>query len=285
MRRAKFIMKATTFFAAVALCSSAIVAREKVKTEKEPSDDKNRASMFSLPSSLSPAIRRISDSVYDVIGLAAFGLEREVFFNAYKGLEFLKSKHRLRKTRLLTICDYSQSINNKRLYVIDVVSSRLLFQTYVSHGKNSGDEYANSFSNQENSNKSSLGFMVTGTTYTGIAGYSLKLEGVERGINHNVAMRSIVMHGSKFVNEHTMLERGSMGKSYGCPAIPMALHKKIIDAIKGGSCLYVYHSDEQYARKSAILNASFDVGPAIPLPDLSKPQGWEMVGDVLAVVR
>ena len=128
-------------------------------------DDKNRPSLFTN-SSNAPVIKKLADSLYDLISLAEFGLEREVFFKAYKGFQYLQNKGALKKTNLLTICDYSQSSNNKRLYVIDLLNSRLLFNTYVSHGRNSGGEFATTFSNYDNSNKSSLGFMVTESTYT-----------------------------------------------------------------------------------------------------------------------
>ncbi len=254
------------------------------KEGKWTSDDKNRPSMFNN-SANAPVIKRIADSIYTLISLGDYGLERDVFFNAYKGFQYLKSKGQLRKTDLLTICDYSQSINNKRLYVIDLENSRLLYNTYVSHGKNSGDEFATSFSNLDNSNKSSLGFLVTGTTYSGIAGYSLKLAGMERGINNNVAARSIVLHGSKFVNEHTMNEKGRMGKSYGCPAVPQEISKKIINTIKGGSCLFIYHPDEHYAHTSAILNAQFDLSPAVQPTEQIAKQGWQAVADIIAQVK
>jgi hypothetical protein len=160
------------------------------------------------------------------------------------------------------VIDYSQSSNNKRLYVIDLLSSRLLFNTFVSHGKNSGDEFATSFSNYTNSNKSSLGFMITGNPYSGVAGLSLSLNGMEPGINDKVRSRSIVLHGSRFVNESVMSIRGVIGKSYGCPAVPFGMHTRIIDAIKGGSCLFVNHPDKWYATTSTILNARFDMSPA-----------------------
>lgn len=229
------------------------------------SDDKHAPSMFSN-SSNSPVIRKISDSIYTLISLGDYGLEKDIFFNAYKGFQYLKSKGKLRKTNLLTICDYSQSSNNKRLYVIDVVNSRLLYNTYVSHGKNSGDEYATSFSNYENSNKSSLGFMVTEGTYNGKGGLSLILNGLERGFNDLAASRSIVLHGSHFVNEQIINQRGMIGKSLGCPAVPLGIHKKIIDAIKGGSCFFAYYPDDYYSFTSSILNTSFDLTPQIPIP-------------------
>ncbi len=225
--------------------------------------DKNFPSLLSNSSS-APVIKRLSDSIYDLISLGEYGLEKDVFFNAYKGFQFLQSKGLLKKTNLLTICDYSQSSRNKRLYVIDVVNSRLLFNTYVSHGRNSGEEFATSFSNLFNSNKSSLGFLVTGRPYKGKAGYSLQLNGMEPGINDRVKMRSIVLHGSKFVSASVSGARGAISRSYGCPAVPYGIHLRIIDAIKGGSCVFVSYPDDWYTHISAVLNAGFDLDPSYP---------------------
>lgn len=223
--------------------------------------DKNFPSLLSTPSD-APVLKRTADSLYDNYGLGAYGLQRDVFFYAYKGHQFLKIKSQLKKTNLLTIADYSQSSNNKRLYVIDLESGRMLFNTYVSHGKNSGDEFATSFSNLTSSNKSSLGFMVTAETYTGKAGLSMRFYGMEKGINDNVRTRDIVLHGSRYVNESIINNRGLIGNSLGCPAVPFGLHNRIINTIKDGSCFYVHHTDTHYTSSSAIIKAKFDLDPA-----------------------
>jgi hypothetical protein len=232
--------------------------------KKHPSGgDKNFPSLLSN-SAGSSVVRKEADSIYDLISLGEYGLEKDVFFNAYKGFEYLQNKGLLKKTNLLTICDYSQSSRNKRLYVIDLINSRLLFNTYVSHGRNSGDEYATSFSNYNNSNKSSLGFLVTGQPYKGKAGFSLQLNGMEPGINDKVKIRSIVLHGSRFVGESVLGARGAIGRSLGCPAVPFGVHFRIIDAIKGGSCVFVSYPDSWYTHTSAILNAGFSPNPSSP---------------------
>ncbi|MGI8633812.1 MAG: murein L,D-transpeptidase catalytic domain family protein [Segetibacter sp.] len=225
-------------------------------------DEKNFPSLLSN-SANSPFLKKSADSIYDLIGLAAYGLERDVFFSAYKGYEYLENKGLVRKKNILTICDYSQSSNNKRLYVINLAEGRLLFNTFVSHGKNSGNEFATSFSNHNNSNKSSVGFLVTGSTYRGKAGYCMRFNGMEAGINDRVKSRGIVLHGSRFVNENILTERGTIGKSLGCPAVPYELHTKIIDAIKEGSCFFVNSPDQWYTHNSTILNSRFDIVPLI----------------------
>lgn len=268
----------STFSERVFLFALLIISFQSFAGEgkKGPGGDKNFPTLLSN-SSGAPVIKKEADSIYDLISLGEYGLEKDVFFNAYKGFLFLESKGELKNTNLLTICDYSQSSRNKRLYVVDLVNSRLLFNTYVSHGRNSGEEYATSFSNFNNSNKSSLGFLVTGRTYKGKAGYSLELNGMEPGINDKVKMRSIVLHGSRFVGESILGARGAIGRSLGCPAVPYGLHFRIIDAIKGGSCVFASYPDLMYVHTSQILNAGFDLikTPSdvsdVPSPDDSAP--------------
>ncbi len=201
---------------------------------------------------------RAADSIYRKALLYTYGLDRMVFFDAYKGYQYLLAAGKLGNPDILSIADYSQSAKKKRLYVIDMKEGRVLFNTFVSHGKNSGSEYASDFSNSQHSNKSSIGFLVTAETYVGTAGYSLRLDGVEEGINNQVRVRNIVMHGSRFVNYERIYERGTIGNSLGCPAIPMSDHKQVIDKIKGGSCLFLYSDEAHYKRSSAILNSKFD---------------------------
>jgi hypothetical protein len=197
------------------------------------------------------------DSLYSNMNLSESGLSRDVFFAACKGYEYLMSQNVLFKQGLITICDFSQSSSKKRLYVLDLNTGKVLFNTYVSHGHNSGDAYATSFSNSEDSHKSSLGFMRTAETYIGDNGYSMRLDGLENGFNDNVRNRAIVMHGSNYVNGERASEGTMMGRSYGCPAVPAAEVKKIINTIKGGSCFFNYYPDRYYTQASKILNADF----------------------------
>ncbi len=204
------------------------------------------------------------DSLYGKMRLDSFGLKPEVFFEACKGYEYLLSQNKLQRPDVLTICDYSQRSNSKRLYVLDMVNGEILFNTYVSHGAKSGTDSASSFSNRNNSHKSSLGFMITGETYKGKAGYSMHFDGMEKGINDHVRMRNIVLHGSYYVNEYRADAGTMMGRSYGCPAVPYGEHEEIIDRITGGSCFFAYSSDYTYTKGSKILNAHFD-WPAVLL--------------------
>jgi hypothetical protein len=254
-------------------------------------DDKKFPSLLS--NGESAAANKLVDSLYKKIHLDSFGLERNVFFYAYKGYEYLLSRNMLQKKNLLTICDYSQPSSSKRLYVIDLAKGELLYNTYVSHGRNSGDDVASSFSNLNKSHKSSLGFMITAETYRGKAGYSMRFDGVEPGINDNVRMRDIVMHGSRYVSGKRADMGQMMGRSFGCPAVPYKEHKAIIDEIKNGSCFFAYHTDQWYNHSSAILNAHFNwpaLTPAgvIDIASLQSPQQGAMAqppGEMMAAAK
>jgi hypothetical protein len=137
--------------------------------------------------------------------------------------------------------------------VIDLQNLKLLFNTYVAHGRNSGKEFANKFSNNPESNMSSLGFYITKQSYNGEHGLSLRLEGEEKGINDNAASRAIVIHCADYVSEATIKALGYIGRSLGCPALPKKYTKPIIETIKDGSCLFVYSPSKKYLSNSEIL--------------------------------
>jgi hypothetical protein len=194
-------------------------------------------------------------SLYEQIELKQFGLTKKAFEYAYKGYVYLLQHHLLRRKDVLSICDFSQSSRNKRMYVIDLDQKAVLLNTYVAHGRNSGTEYAHSFSNNPRSLKSSLGFYVTEETYYGDHGLALKIHGLERGFNDKANRRNIVIHGSHYVGEDYLQENPFNGRSFGCPAIPFAETEQLIDSIKDGSCLFIYHPTKKYIVKSKILNS------------------------------
>ncbi|WBL26541.1 murein L,D-transpeptidase catalytic domain family protein [Zunongwangia sp. HGR-M22] len=178
----------------------------------------------------------------------------EAFQNAMKGYYKLEDEGRV-KNKLLTIIDFDLSSKKKRFWVLDMENQDVLFNTYTSHGKNSGWEFAKSFSNAVNSHKSSLGFYVTGETYYGKNGLSLFIDGMEKGFNSNARKRYVVIHGSDYVNESFVTSRGRAGRSYGCPAVPRIISKKIINTIKGNSVVYINKSYEEYLESSSYLNS------------------------------
>lgn len=180
-------------------------------------------------------------------------MSREAYSYALQGLEHLEGEGVVSNDSVLTVIDFSLPSYKKRLFVIDLNSGELLFNTYVSHGRNSGTDMAKRFSNKYNSYQSSPGFYVTGDTYIGEHGYSLRLNGQEKGINDNALVRKIVMHPAAYVSNYSIKAKGYLGRSLGCPAIPAAVHKPLINTIKQGSCLFIYSPDSNYITRSPLI--------------------------------
>jgi hypothetical protein len=195
-----------------------------------------------------------ADIIYTTTNLQQYGLSKEAFDHAWKGYQYLLSNNRITRGTYLTICDFSQSSRQKRLYIIDIVNHLLVTHTYVAHGKNSGGEFATRFSNTHESLQSSLGFYVTAGTYTGKHGLSLRVHGVDPGYNDNAMQRTIVIHGAAYVDPARAKAGMFMGRSWGCPAVPQKESAGIIHTIKNGSCLFIYHPSRNYLLNSKILN-------------------------------
>jgi hypothetical protein len=200
-----------------------------------------------------PARVTNSSEIYSNCRLKEYGLDQKVFDYAWKGYQRLQDR-KLVTGHYLVICDMSQSSLNKRLYLIDIGNQQMLLNTYVAHGKNSGLAYASHFSNNPSSLQSSLGFYATGSTYIGEHGLSLRLLGLEKGYNDKAYERSIVIHGASYVNEARAHAGGYMGRSFGCPAVPEKESKQIIELIRNGNCLFIYHPSGNYILGSKLLN-------------------------------
>ncbi len=192
--------------------------------------------------------------IYDSLHLEKRGLKKATFNYAYTGYKKLEEEGKLNKEGLITICDFSQSSKRKRLYLINLNECKLLLNTYVAHGRNSGGEYARKFSNKPESLQSSLGFYRTKTTYWGGHGLALTLSGLEPGFNDKAERRKIVLHGSQYIGDNYRRWGKFMGRSFGCPAVPMKQSKTLINTIKDGSCLFIYHPSKTYLKGSKILN-------------------------------
>lgn len=199
------------------------------------------------------ASKSMLSSLYESLDLSGFGLSKEAFDYAVKGYQKLVDNGEVEKNKYLTVIDFSQSSRKKRFYLIDVENQELVVNTFVSHGKNSGVDMAKSFSDRINSNQSSLGFYVTKGTYTGKHGLSLRLSGKERGFNANAEPRAIVVHGADYVNAGRV-NSGFMGRSQGCPALPMKDYAKVINLIKDGSVMFIYHPSQNYIQQSQLIN-------------------------------
>ena len=180
-------------------------------------------------------------STYNQLNANSFELPKfECFTTALDGFYALKQKGIIQKN-ILTLIDFSLSSNVKRMWVIDLEKNIVLFQTLVAHGRNTGEEYAKEFSNQAESFKSSIGFYATGEIYKGKHGLSLKLDGLEKGLNDNARKRAVVIHGADYVSESFIKQNKRLGRSQGCPAVPVEMNQKIINVIKDKSCLFLYH--------------------------------------------
>jgi hypothetical protein len=181
-------------------------------------------------------------------------VDQKIFELSMIGYYNLKKRNLLQKDSPITIIDYRKPSTVERLYVIDLESKSLLYSSLVAHGENTGDECARFFSNEPGSSKSSMGFYVTEKTYSGKHGYSLKLKGVDPPFNTNAKRRYIVIHGADYVSREYIEQHGTLGTSRGCPALPKKLSKGIIDAVRDGSCLFIYFDDKSYLEKSQHVN-------------------------------
>lgn len=193
------------------------------------------------------------DSLFKSLNLGKLGLGRRAFDYSIIGYNILKSKNKLPNKNILSIADMSTLSGKKRFFVIDIQNKKLLFVTYVAHGKNSGLDKTLHFSNEMESNKSSVGFYITSLTYSGKHGFSMRLLGQEIGYNNNARERDIVVHSADYVSEAVVKSQGYVGRSLGCPALSTAVYKPIIDKIKNGTCLFIYGNDTKYIVNSKLL--------------------------------
>ncbi|MDI9320807.1 MAG: murein L,D-transpeptidase catalytic domain family protein [Phycisphaerales bacterium] len=195
-------------------------------------------------------------SVYEKINFCRSGkLNPIVFEYAYKGYLNLKAAGKLTNDKdLLSVCDYSLSANVYRFWIIDLSKNKVLFNTYVAHGQGTGEEFARSFSNIQDSHQSSLGFYVTSSTYIGDHGLSLYLHGMDQQYNSAAYERDIVVHGADYVSHQFIQENQRLGRSWGCPAVPDSLASEIIQMIKDGTCLFIYYPHKKYLASSYWLN-------------------------------
>ncbi len=189
-------------------------------------------------------------SSYEALGAEQEGLKFETFAKAMTGYLNLREAGQLADDKqLLTVVDFDLPSTEKRLWVFDLATNEIKFHTLVAHGHNSGENEATNFSNTDESNMSSLGFYATSKEYQGKHGRSLRLEGLDEGFNTNAAARSVVMHGADYVSEAFIKQNGRLGRSLGCPALPMDLKDEIIEAVNGGTCLFINKSNAGYDSK------------------------------------
>lgn len=193
-------------------------------------------------------------SLYHSIGLAKSGMNYDVFRYGMIGYYSLKQQGRLSDRNIVSFIDFSKPSTEKRFYTVDLSRKSLKFHSLVSHGKNTGQNIATSFSNVPHSNQSSLGFYLTGETYVGSKGYSMRLDGIDGSYNDKMRDRAVVMHNAAYVSDHWIRKYGRLGRSQGCPALPKEISRTVIDTIKDRTLIFAYFNDEEYLTKSKHLD-------------------------------
>lgn len=249
----KHLLLALTFVTALIAVVPVLRAGSK-NPSTTPTSFKSAETAVAADNTMANTAKAASAVLYDSLKLNELGLSLDVLEYAYKGYEYLLNKGAVRNSDIITVVDFSQSSFKKRMYIIDVKNYKVLVNTYVAHGKNTGLQYAKEFSNRPESLQSSLGFYVTKATYTGKHGLSLRLDGKEPGFNNNAENRAIVVHGAEYIGAHR-LNAPYMGRSFGCPAVPQAQASKVINTIKDGTVLFIYHPSANYLNGSKILNS------------------------------
>ena len=208
-------------------------------------------------------------SVYDSLNIKG-KIDYSIFQKAYLGYVQIPNKN----PGVLVIIDYTKPSNEERFYVLDLNKKKLVYSTRVAHSKNSGLEIPLEFSDDPNSYQSSLGFFLTLGEYNGAYGYSLRLKGLEENINANAESRAIVIHGGNIVDDEYIKKFGFAGRSLGCPVLPSALTKEIVNYIKHGRVLFIYGNDEEYIEESYYLRKLAPVFEGKPqnIVELEKPR-------------
>jgi hypothetical protein len=196
------------------------------------------------------------DSLVKSLLRQAPGLRSDVLKLALRAAQTASEKGLVKRRDLLTVIDYSLPSTQPRLFVFDLVARKLLFRELVAHGKNSGDNVPSFFSNASGSLASCLGLFVTDDPYFGGNGYSLRLRGLEEGINDMAWNRAIVMHGASYVSQAAIKILGRLGRSWGCPAVRPEIAHKIIDTLRGGSAVFAYYPEKAWLASSAFVRGA-----------------------------
>lgn len=199
---------------------------------------------------------RADEALVSTLLRQAPGLRPAVLRLALEATDSASNRGLVKRREILTVIDYSLPSSEPRLFVFDLADRKLLFRELVAHGKNSGGDVANFFSNSSGSLASSLGLFVTEDTYNGNNGYSLRLRGLEEGVNDMASDRLIVMHGAYYVSREAIRALGRLGRSWGCPAVRSEIAQKLINTIRGGSAIFAYYPEKSWLSGSSFLRPS-----------------------------
>ncbi|GGH06604.1 murein L,D-transpeptidase catalytic domain family protein [Mucilaginibacter phyllosphaerae] len=202
-------------------------------------------------------------NIYTAANLQQTGMDAAVFQKAVTGYLNLKLANKLApNSNVITVVDFTRSSREKRMWIIDLFNKTLLLNTWVAHGQGSGDDMASRFSNNNESHQSSLGFYLASEVYMGKHGRSLKLDGLDAGINSAARARGIVIHAANYVCQNTINQTGRLGRSFGCPAVSPEVSDRVINTIKGGSMLYINGNDSNYTSK--LLDETLPANSIVP---------------------
>jgi hypothetical protein len=202
-----------------------------------------------------PLLAHATAADTDFTGLARVspGLDREVLRHALAAMQCAVNNGAA-PARRLAVIDYSRPSTERRLWLFDLDKRRLLLRDFVAHGRRSGENFATEFSNSLGSYQSSLGLFRTAESYRGKHGYSLRMDGLEPGINDLARERAIVIHAADYVNPALVASQGRIGRSLGCPAVRPEVARMVIDQLKGGQFMFAWYPDQKWMRSSAYLN-------------------------------
>lgn len=247
----------------VSVAVTTALSYQYVTANENSSKDNVKTAIASSPDS-AISIDAYIGKVYDQIDFGNHAkLDSAIFQKAYYGYLNLRNDGKLSDDKdILTICDFSKSSTQHRLWVIDLRARKLLINDYVAHGQGSGDEFATQFSNTSNSHQSSLGFYVTDETYIGKHGLSLHLRGMDQGYNNLAYERSVVVHGADYVCDAFVAGQKRLGRSWGCPAVSNKIAGNFINTIKNGTVLFIYAPQQQYLQSSQWLTRKITQLPA-----------------------
>lgn len=246
-RKKKVGKRLLPLFAPLLLSPSASIAAGKYVSEEKKAKTSLNVSALSVM-----RFEQVSFDLYTQMNLSVVGMNYDVFNNALMGYYGLYNDGNLSDKGVLTVVDFTMPSNEKRLWVLDLTNRQVLHNTFVAHGRNSGEVEAQTFSNEHKSFMSSVGFYVTDNVYHGKHGKSLRLDGMDEAFNSNARDRAVVMHGAEYATEDFMNKYGRLGRSLGCPAVPLGEHESIIDSVKGKTALYIHSGDASYT--SSYLN-------------------------------
>jgi len=190
----------------------------------------------------------------EALSRQAPALDRQVLTLATDALQCARQRKQVGAERVLSVIDYSRPSTERRMWVFDLEKQRLLFQEWVAHGRNTGENLAAKFSNNDGSLQSSLGAFTAQESYIGHNGYSLRLNGLEPGFNDHARERDIVIHGASYVSQAIIRAQGRLGRSQGCPAVRPAVAKQLIDTLRDGAFVFAYYPDRAWLSQSRLLS-------------------------------